>query len=171
VSGDWSASADLVAMVTGLLSGVAAIPGCIAAGYLCDRFPRLNVFVASALACAIGEAALALAPHTPRMFAVLGLTNCALTGLAYGSVTAVIYDRLGAVGAATVGGVFASLSNLPVVLVTMLIGAVQVRHGSSAMLLVEAGLGAASLLLFVLIVSAWRPAVEPTAAVDAQAAS
>jgi PAT family beta-lactamase induction signal transducer AmpG len=163
VAADWRASADLVATVTGLLGGVATIPGCIAAGYLCDRFPRRTVFIWSALICAGGEAAMALAPHTPWMFAALGLLNCALTGLAYGSVTAVIYDRLGVVGAATVGGVLGSLCNLPLIVVTMLIGAVQVRHGSSAMLLVEAGLGAASVVIYALIVAAWRPRAEAPA--------
>jgi MFS family permease len=44
VAGDWYASADFVAAVTGALSGFASIPGCITGGYLCDRFPRRAVY-------------------------------------------------------------------------------------------------------------------------------
>jgi len=157
VAGDWGASASLVALVTGLLGGVAALPGCIAAGYLCDRYPRRTVFMYSALACAAGEALMALCPHTPLSFAVFVLLNSALTGLAFGSVTAVIFDRLEALGGATVGGALASLCNLPVVIVTVLIGSIQAHHGTIAMLLVEAGLGVASVALYALLVWFRRP--------------
>jgi len=157
VAADWRASAALVAAVTGVLGGLAALPGCIAAGYLCDRFPRRTVFIYSALACAAGEALMAIYPHSPQSFAIFVLANSALTGLAYGSVEAVIYDRLGALGAATVGGVLGSLCNLPVVIVTVLIGTVQSHRGSNAMLIVEAGLGVASVALYVLLIWVWRP--------------
>jgi MFS transporter, PAT family, beta-lactamase induction signal transducer AmpG len=157
VSGDWHASADMVASLTGVLAGIASIPGCITSGYLCDRFPRRTVFMWCALIAAVVEGILALAPRTPVSFAALALVNAALTGLAYSSVVAVIYDRLDLVGAATVGGVLGSLSNVPVVLVTMIIGAVQARVGSVAMLLAEAGLGIASVASYALLVLAWRP--------------
>jgi len=157
VAGDWGASATLVATVTGILGGLATLPGCIAAGYLCDRFPRRTVFMYSALLCAAGEAVMAMCPHSPQNFALFVLVNSALTGLAYGSVAAVIFDRLGPLGAATVGGVLSSMCNLPVVVVTVLVGAVQSHRGSNAMLLVEAGLGIASVALYALLTWAWRP--------------
>jgi hypothetical protein len=50
------------------------------------------------------------------------------------------------------------LPDTPVVLVTMLIGTVQVHYGSSAMLLTEGGLGAASVAIYALLVVVWRPA-------------
>src|ERR1700686_4744369 len=146
-----------VATVTGILGGLANLPGCIAAGYLCDRFPRRTVFMYSALLCAAGEAVMAMSPHSPQNFALFVLVNSALTGLAYGSVMAVIFDRLGPLGAATVGGVLSSMCNLPVVVVTVLVGAVQSHRGSNAMLLVEAGLGIASVALYALLTWAWRP--------------
>lgn len=167
VADDWGASADLVALVTGALSAVATIPGCIFGGYLCDRFPRRATLMCSALVCAVGEAAMGLAPHTPWSFAVFSLMNCVLTGLAYGSVTAVIYDRIGAVGGATVGSVLSSLCNVPLVLVTMLIGAVQVRHGSNAMLFTEAALSVAAVAIYALVVAIWRPATEAKSLVEA----
>jgi MFS transporter, PAT family, beta-lactamase induction signal transducer AmpG len=160
VAGDWHASADVVATVTGVLSGIASIPGCITSGYLCDRFPRRTVFMCCALAAAVAEGLMVLAPHTPAGFAALVLVNSALTGLAYGSVTAIIYERLEVMGAATVCGVLSSLCSLPVVVTTMIIGAVQTRAGSSAMLLVESGLGVASVAIYVLLIVAWRSPAE-----------
>jgi hypothetical protein len=157
VAGDWHASADVVASVTGALAGIASIPGCITSGYLCDRFPRRTVFMYCALLGALAEGLMALAPHTPTAFAALVLVNSLFTGLAYGSVVAVIYDRLERLGAATVNSVLNSLSNVPVVLVTMIIGAVQVRLGSIAMLLAEAGLGVVTVALYAALVTLWRP--------------
>jgi MFS family permease len=157
VAGDWYASADFVAAVTGALSGFASIPGCITGGYLCDRFPRRTVYMGCALIAAIGEGLFAFAPHTPAWFAALVLVGAALTGLAYGSVTAVYFELLESRGAATVGGVLGSLCSLPVVIVTMLIGTVQVRYGSKAMLLVEAGLGVLSVACYAVLVRALRP--------------
>ena len=163
-AGSWRASADLVAVVTGVLGGLASVPGCIIGGYLCDRFPRRTVFMGSAVICAIGEAAMAAAPHTPFFFAAFVLGNAVLTGVAWGAVAAVIYDCLGRTGAATVASVLSSLCNLPVAVVTVLIGWVQTRHGSSAMLLTEAGLGAASVAVYGLVLWFWRPQANPNTA-------
>jgi MFS family permease len=138
--------------VTGVLSGVACIPGCITSGYLCDRFSRRTVFAWCALAAAVAEGLVALSPHTAAGFAAIVLVNSAFTGLAYGSVTAVIFERLESVGAATVGGVLGALVNVPVVVVTMILGAVQTHAGSSAMLLTEAGLGIVSIALYALLI-------------------
>jgi len=160
VAGDWHTSADIVATVTGALAGIASIPGCITSGYLCDRFPRRTVFMWCALAGAVAEGLVTLVPHTAAGFAAIVLVNSAFTGLAYGSVVAVIFERLEAVGAATVNGVLGSLCNVPVVVVTMIIGAVQTRAGSSAMLLTEAGLGVVSVALYALLLVVWRPAPE-----------
>jgi MFS transporter, PAT family, beta-lactamase induction signal transducer AmpG len=162
VADDWHASADVVASVTGVLAGIASIPGCITSGYLCDRFPRRTVFMYCALLGAVAEGLMAFAPHSPAGFAALVLVNSVFTGLAYGSVVAVIYDRLEPSGAATINGVLNSLSNVPVVLVTMIIGAVQARSGSISMLLAEAGLGVVSVAMYAALVTMWRPpAVGP----------
>ena len=67
IAGDWRASADLVAVVTGMLGGLASVPGCIFGGYLCDRFPRRTFYIFAALANAGGEVLMALEihPETP----------------------------------------------------------------------------------------------------------
>jgi MFS family permease len=161
VAGDWNASADLVALTTGALGGVVSIPGALIGGYLCDRFSRPAVFVGCGFGSAAGLIVMALAPHTPAWFGAMVLINAMLTGMAWASQAAVIFDCLGLAGAATLGAVYSSASNLPVPVVTMIVGKVQTAHGSTAMLLTEAGLAVVSLSAMIVLMSLWRAA--PTA--------
>jgi MFS family permease len=163
VAGDWKASANLVAVVTGMAGGLVAVPGCIAGGYLCGRFAPRTMLMASGVICATGEAAMAFAPHTPAMFAAFVLGNNLLLGASWAAVSAVMYEALPHRGAATVGSVLASLTNVPVVAVTALVGLVQVRAGSQAMLVAEAGLAVASVAAYSLLAWLWRPSQAPLA--------
>jgi MFS family permease len=158
VAGDWHASADLVALVLGAVTGVANLPGCLIGGYLCDLFPRRTVYILSALACALGEAAMAFGPHTPAWFAAFAVLNAVLLGLSWAAVSAVCFEQLGARAAATVAAVLSSISNLPVVIMIAVVGSVQAKHGSSGMLLIEAGFGVASVILYAAVVAMWKPA-------------
>jgi PAT family beta-lactamase induction signal transducer AmpG len=168
VAGDWGASADMVALMLGALSGIANLPGCLVGGYMSDLFPRRTVYVCVALACALGEAAMAWAPHTPVMFCVFVILNAVLLGASYAAVSAIVYGELTQAGAATIGGVLGSLSNVPVVAVIALLGLVQPKHGSSGMLLTEATLGVVSMVAYVLLAWLWKPAgaggLQPAAA-------
>lgn len=157
VAGDWRASADMVAAVTGVLGGLATLPGCIIGGYLCDRYSRRVVYVWSTLGCAAGEAAMAWAPHTPVWFAIMVLLNAWLLGFSFAAVSAVVYECLGATAAATIASLLFSLTNLPVVVMVAVVGWVQTRHGSTAMLLVEAGVAAVSITAYSALAYVWRP--------------
>lgn len=158
VAGDWHASADTVALVLGAVTGVATLPGCVVGGYLCDVFPRRTVYILSALACALGEGAMAFGPHTPLWFAVFAVLNAVLLGLSWAAVSAVCFEQLGARAAATVAAVLSSISNLPVVIMVAIVGGVEAKHGSSGMLLIEAGFGLASVVAYVSIASLWKAA-------------
>ncbi len=165
---DWKASADMVALVTGVLGGLATMPGCLLAGYLADRYHRRTVFISSCVAYAGGEIAMALAPHTPGAFASFVLLNALLQGVAWGAVSALIFECLGRTGAATLNTALSSLCNVPVVTVVALLGWTQTYHGSTAMLLTEAGLGIISVIGYSLLAWFWKPAVAaPTAALAA----
>jgi MFS family permease len=168
VTGDWGASAGLVALVLGVLSGVANLPGCLIGGYLSDLFPRRSVYVCMALACAFGEAAMARAPHTPLGFSAFVILNAVLLGGSSAAVSAIVYGELKEAGAATIGGVLGSLSNVPVVAVIALLGLVQPKHGSSGMLLTEAALGVISMAAYAVLAWLWKPAgvtaLQPVAA-------
>ncbi len=158
VAGDWRASADLVAGTTGVLGGLVTVPGCLVGGYLCDRFPRRATYIASALVFAIGEVAMALGPRTPEAFAVFVLLTAFLLGVGFAAVNAVILESLGPKAPATINSLMGSLANVPVVIGGILVGAVQTRHGSTAMLLSEAAVAVVALGLYTALAIVWRPA-------------
>ena len=169
VAGDWHASADLVALMLGAVTGLANLPGCILGGYLCDVFPRRTVYVVAAIACALAEGAMAFGPHTPVWFSIFVVLNAVLLGIAWAAVAAVCYEQLGARAAATVAAVLASLSNLPVVIMVAVVGSAQAKHGSSGMLLIEAACGVGSMFAYVVLAWLWKPkaAAAPEAASQA----
>ncbi|MDB5475286.1 MAG: AmpG permease [Phenylobacterium sp.] len=160
VAGDWHVSADLVALMLGAVSGVANLPGCLIGGYLCDRFPRRTVYVIAALGCALGEAAMALGPHTPLAFCAFVTLNAVLLGAAWAAVSAVVFDKLSGRGAATVASALSSFANLPVLVVTVIVARVQVKQGSTGMLLTEAGMAVVAMALYWAVASLWRPAKD-----------
>lgn len=84
------------------------------------------------------------------------LVNALLLGVAWAALSAVIFDLLVSVGAATVSSMFSSASNVPGLVMTGVIGAVQTRSGSTAMLLAEAGVGVLAMLVFVAVARVWR---------------
>ena len=168
VAGQWHASSDLVALVKGALSGVVSIPGCIVGGYLCTRFRHRTVYMCAALAYALGEGAMALAPHTPAAFVFFVLLNAVILGVAFGPLTAIIYDCLGPTGAATVGAILSSACNLPLVVMLMLLGHAETLLGVDGMLLTEAGVAVVAIGLYAALSWWWRPS-EATAVVTAPA--
>lgn len=157
VSTDWGASADLTASTTGVLAGLISVPGSLIGGYLCDRYPSQTVLAWSGVACALGEAAMALAPRTPDAFVGFALVNNLLLGVSYAAVAAVIYIGLKGVSCGTIGSLLGSLCNLPVVVTTLLLGAVSGPYGSTGMMATEAVLGLASAMLYGGLAWLWRP--------------
>jgi len=172
VAGDWHVSTDMVALVTGALAGFTTAPGCILGGYLCDRFPRRIVYIWSAVAYAAGLTILALAPHTQGWFVGMVLINAFMLGVGYAGISAVIFDCLGLIGAATISAVLSSVCNVPVVVMVMIVGRVQTAHGSTAMLLTEAGAAVVSIAGYAALAWLWKPggAVIPTVMAGAQSA-
>ena len=159
VAGHWRATPDMVALVGGVLAGLAVSPGCVLGGYLCTRFPPRYVYLAGSLIFGLGEALMAVLPHTPATFALLGLMNAFLAGLANGPYTGVVYDSMGSKAAATLGSILFSLGQLPLVLVTVVVGAVGARYGADGMLLAEAGLAVISVAAYLVLAVSWRPAL------------
>jgi MFS family permease len=157
VAGDWHASADMVAGVTGVLGGLATAPGSVIGGYLCDRLPRRIVYIWAALACAAGEAAMAWAPHTPLWFAVMVLSNSFLLGVAFSALSALIFECLGVASAATTYALLGSLSNLPLVVMMSVVGWVQTKQGSTNMLLTEAAIAVVSIAAYAALAYLWQP--------------
>jgi MFS transporter, PAT family, beta-lactamase induction signal transducer AmpG len=158
VAGQWHADADLVALVNGALRGLVTAPGCLLGGYLCSRWRHRTVYMWAALLFALGEAAMAVGPRTPIAFAAFTLAEAFILGVAFAGLAAITFDILDARTAATVSTFLTGASNIPLVVVGVVVGRVGTASGASGMLLTEATLGIVSVAAYASVASLWRPA-------------
>lgn len=165
VAGDWHASANTVALVTGVGSGLLSAFGCLVGGLWCDRMDRKSAYMLFGVmqaACAVGMGFL---PHTERMYVVMTSLYAVVTGLTYAGFTAFTLEAIGLGAAATKYSVFASLSNTPIALMTSLDGWAHEKYGPAGMLYTEAAVSMAGLVLYLVVLliakRVGRPAAEP----------
>ena len=151
VADDWQATVNTVALVTGALNGIVSAAGCLAGGYLADRIDRKVAYALYGLALAACAAAMAWAPHIESMYIVFTTVYAFIQGLCYAGFSAVVLEAIGLGAAATKYTLFASLSNMPIMYMTVVDGAAQTRWNSSGMLYTEALIGIAGLALFVAV--------------------
>jgi hypothetical protein len=156
IAGDWGASGDEVALIGGGLSGVVSIVGSVAGGYLCDRIDRKLGYLLFGLGTAAAAAAMAVGPRTAVAFIVFATIYNLIVGFVYGGFSAVALEAIGKGAAATKYNVLASLSNIPILVMTALDGWAQARWGSGGMLIFVAALGVAGAAAFALIVTTTR---------------
>ena len=167
VADDWKATADTVALVTGLLSGVISAAGCIVGGWICDRMDRKVSYVVYGLlqaACAIG---MALMPHTQTMFVAWASLYAFITGLTYAGFTAFVLEAIGKGAAATKYSVYASLSNFPIYYMTNVDGWAHDRWSATGMLFTEAALCVLGAAVFMGLIAALGRGRAPGAAEQA----
>ncbi len=151
VADDWQATANTVALVTGVLGGIVAMAGCLAGGYLCDRMDRKSAYVLYGVLQAACAVAMALAPRTESMYILFTMLYALITGLTYAGFSAVVLEAIGLGAAATKYNVFASLSNMPIAYMTVVEGWARTRWGTGGMLYAEVVCAAAGMLLFVAV--------------------
>ena len=163
IAGEWKASADVIALTAGVAAaavGLAAVAG----GYICDWMDRKTAYVLFGLVQGLVAVGMALAPRTPEMFVIFGISYAAATGLAFAGYAALTLETIGAGAAATKYNLLASVSNVPLLYVAAIEGPIQTRFSSAAMLLTEAGLAAAAAGLFALVSVATRRKPQPASA-------
>jgi MFS family permease len=148
VAGDWHASGDTVALVTGVAGGLVSALGCLLGGWLCDRLDRKAAYAIFGVLQALCAVAMAVSPRSEIMYIVFTSLYSFITGLTYAGFTAVVLEAVGLGAAATKYSVFASLSNTPIWYMTLVDGWAQGRWGSAAMLEVEAACCLIGLLFF-----------------------
>ena len=148
VAGDWHASAHVVEVVTGILSGIVAAAGCLLGGWMCDRMDRKSAYAAFGIVQALCAVSMALAPRTEVMYAVFTSLYAFATGLTYAGFSAFVLEAMGKGAAATKYNVFAALSNTPIMYMTRVDGFAHGRWGSSGMLFAEAIFCLAGLVVF-----------------------
>jgi PAT family beta-lactamase induction signal transducer AmpG len=145
---DWGASADMVALIGGVLQGLAGIGGCIAGGYVCDRMDRKRAYLLFGAVMAASSLAMAFGPRTPMAFLLFATVYNVAVGLSYAAYSAVTLEAIGQGAAATKFNLISSISNAPILVVTLVDGWAETRWGAGGMLLVEAGLGVIAIAIF-----------------------
>ena len=151
IAQEWHASADTVALITGVLGGLISAAGCIVGGWLCDRIDRKMAYVWFGISQAVGAVAMALLPRNPTMY-VLWCSVYAFTGgLAYAAFTAFTLEAIGKGAAATKYNALASLSNVPICYMTIIDGWAHKHWNSKGMFCVESGLAVMAAIIFVVL--------------------
>lgn len=163
VAGEWSASADTIALVTGLASGLISAAGCLAGGWVCDRMDRKAAYVVFGVLQAGCAVLMATGPRTEKAFIVFTSLYAFITGLTYAGFTAFALEAMGLGAAATKYSVFASLSNTPIYYMTNIDGWAHTRWGSGGMLMTEAACAVAGLAVFMAVVAVVRMKTAPAA--------
>jgi MFS family permease len=151
VAGDWHASAETVALVTGALGGIASAGGCLVGGYTCDHMDRKAAYALYGVLMAACAVAMALAPRSESMYVGFTLLYAFISGLTYAGFSAVALESIGLGAAATKYNLFAALSNIPIGYMTVVDGWAAARWGAGGMLYIEAVAGAFALLVFVAV--------------------
>jgi MFS transporter, PAT family, beta-lactamase induction signal transducer AmpG len=151
VADDWHATADTVALVTGVLGGIVSAAGCLVGGYLCDRMNRKTAYALYGLLQAVCAIAMAIAPRTEPMYIVFTTIYAFISGLTYAGFSAVVLEAIGLGAAATKYNLFASLSNMPIAYMTLVAGWAHTRWGAGGMLVTEAAICSLAILLFIAV--------------------
>jgi PAT family beta-lactamase induction signal transducer AmpG len=145
---EWHASADTIALITGVLGGIVSTIGCVAGGWICDMMDRRLSYVLFGLLQGIAAVGMAFFAHTPLMFIIwTGLYNFTL-GLTYTAISAFILEAIGKGAATTKFEIYMSLSNAPIYLMTLILGWAHTKWGASGMLNFEAVVDVAAAVLF-----------------------
>lgn len=138
VAPGWHASADVVALASGVLSGVLTAAGAIAGGALADRLGRWPAFFGSGAAVAVVALLLAAAPRTPAWFVAGVLAYAFAMGVNYAVYLAVLIDALGRRAVSMRSGALGSVGNVPVSYMTAFDGWAHDAFGPGGMLNAEA---------------------------------
>jgi MFS family permease len=160
VAGDWKAGADLVALVAGAASGVLSALGALLMGRFGDRLGPKPAYIGGAFLMSAITLMMAFAPRTPATFLVFALLYAFVNGFMYASFYMVMLEAIGKACAATKAPIFSNLTNIPILVVTLIDGKAQGRFGSSGMLAVEACLAFAAMSVYGLFWLAMRGRAE-----------
>jgi MFS family permease len=156
IAKDWGAGADEVALVGGVLSGVLSIFGCIGGGYIADRIDRKRAYSLYGIALSAVAVGMAVAPHTPANFLIWACLYNLVVGFCYGAYSAVTLEAIGKGAAGTKFNLISSLSNAPILMVTLVDGWAETRFGATGMLYTEAAMGVAGVVVYTAVALATR---------------
>ena len=156
IADDWKADADTVALVTGLLSGLISALGCVAGGYIADRWSVWTAYLGGGTICAFVTLIMALMPMNPMVYAVGVLMYAFTMGLIYAAFTSVVLFAIGKKHVATKFSLLGSLGNISVVYMTAFNGWMHDKYDSKYMLITEAVIGIVFVVIFAMILKHMR---------------
>ncbi len=151
IAKDWHTGADTVALVTGVLSGFVSAAGCVAGGFIIDRWGNWTAYLGSGILCAAVTFVMAVLPLQPAVYIAGVLLYTFGIGLINAAFTSVILYATGKRNVATKYSLLSSLGNLPVVYMTAFDGWAHDKYNSQYMLLTEAAAGIFFVALFFFI--------------------
>lgn len=155
VAKDWNASANTVAIVTGVLGGLVSAVGCLAGGWLSDRINRKGAYALYGVLQALCAAGMALAPRDERSYIVFTTLYAFITGLTYAGFSAFVLEAMGLGAAATKYNLYASLSNMPIYYMTWVDGQAHEKWGPAGMLYAEGVFCVLGLVAFGIVLALW----------------
>jgi PAT family beta-lactamase induction signal transducer AmpG len=153
IAEDWHASPGLVALTTGALGGVVSAVGALAGGRLAARMGRRSAYALAGAFTALTGIAMALAPHVASSYAVLTLVYQAFNGAAFAAFSAFAFEVAGKGAVATKYNVLASLVNTSIAYTTRVDGAAHAHWGASGVLVADAAMTGAGILVLGLVVA------------------
>jgi PAT family beta-lactamase induction signal transducer AmpG len=168
VADDWHASANVVAMITGVLGGFLSAVGCLIGGWISDRLHRKTAYAVYGALQALCAVCMALAPRSQTSYVIFTSAYAVITGLTYAGFTAVVLEAMGLGAAATKYNAFAALSNIPIYYMTEIDGRAHALWGPSGMLFAEAAICLVGITVFLSVVTLvrarWPVPVAPSPA-------
>jgi MFS family permease len=158
IASEWRTGPDTIALVSGVLGGLASLVGALAGGYACDRMDRRTAYCVFGAALAGVAVAMALLPRTPMEFILCTLAYALVIGACYAAYSATVLEAIGRGAAGTKYNLLASVSNIPIAVMTATDGVLHDRYGSSGMLFGEAGVAIMAIAGFAALARLTRPA-------------
>jgi MFS family permease len=161
IGGEWRANADTLALVNGVLGGVASLIGAVLAGFLCDLLDRRTAYCAFGLVLGVVTVVMAVAPRTREVFIVCTLAYALVLGCCYAAYSAAVLEAIGKGAAATKFNLLASVANIPIAVMTTTDGTLHDRFGSTGMLLGEGVIVLGAVVFFALFAELTRNRKKP----------
>jgi PAT family beta-lactamase induction signal transducer AmpG len=151
---DFHASESFVTTLNGPGVAIACSTGCLLAIPLCRRLRRRTVYLIAGTGAAAAAIALALLPHTPRIFAAGVLAYNFFQGFNYTSFVALELEIVGPRNAVsgTMMAMLTASANVPISAMTWLDSHIHDSHGLQAMLFVDAASAVLTAIILLLIV-------------------
>jgi MFS family permease len=161
VAADWHAGADTVALVNGAFAGLVSAAGCLCGGWLCDRMDRRAAYCVFGALQVAAALAMAVCARSQAQFVTWTMVYAFTSGLTYAGFSAVVLEAMGRTSGATKYNLLASLSNMPIMWMTVVDGHANDRWGSTGMLFTEAALACAGILVYFAVAGTTRRRALP----------